>query len=589
MSKNKVLTSKQKIGLILLLGFLILGFEALFIGKIFPGIFIAETNLGALTSNEAQNKLKIEITKRLNKPLYLTYQGQIIEFNLNEEDLEIDYSGSINEAFEYGRRRIYTKPVKLPLNVTFNPSFEEKLQKIALDVNQPSFDAQLKIDDLIINVTPSQEGVVLDKEKLEKQVIDYINSGKETSDILPTKIVQPKLSYLSALAIKKSLDQIKLSPINLTFNDKNFPLDLATVLTFIDLEDSQPSLIRASILDNPINIASLKVGEREYLDSHLNFDEEKIASYLEQLATSINREVEEPLFNFDGKKVVEFRPPQEGRNLKIKESTSALIQNLISPKPKDVELVVGIVSPKNKLTNDLGIKELIGSGISNFSGSIPNRIYNINLAASRVNGILVAPGDTFSFNERVGDISGASGYKQAYVIKSGRTVLDDGGGVCQVSTTLFRAVLNSGLPVVERVAHAYRVGYYEQGFPPGLDATIFSPSVDFKFKNDTEHHILIQAYTYGSTLYFDLYGTKDGRVAKLSTPIVTNVTPPPPELRQDDPSLPKGEVKQVDFPAWGANVSFSRTVTKDGVVYINETFKSNFRPWQAVYLVGTGG
>jgi len=229
----------------------------------------------------------------------------------------------------------------------------------------------------------------------------------------------------------------------------------------------------------------------------------------------------------------------------------------------------------------------LGRGISNFAGSIPNRIYNIGLTASKINGVLVPPDEIFSFNQTVGDITAATGFKQAYVIKEGRTVLDDGGGVCQDSTTLFRAVLNAGLPVVKRTAHAYRVSYYEQGFPPGLDATVFYPSVDFQFKNDTPASILIQAYTSGLTLYIDLYGTSDGREVSLTRPVITNQTPPPPELRQDDPSLPKGTVKQVDWGAWGATVTFKRTVTRAGQTLLNETWRSNFKPWQAVYLVGT--
>ena len=128
---------------------------------------------------------------------------------------------------------------------------------------------------------------------------------------------------------------------------------------------------------------------------------------------------------------------------------------------------------KNTLVNDLGVKELVGSGYSTYSGSIENRVFNVSHGASKINGVLIPPGETFSFNKTVGDITAATGFKQAYVIKSGRTVLDDGGGICQVSTTLFRAALNAGLPIVNRTAHAYRVGYYEQGFPPGIDATIY--------------------------------------------------------------------------------------------------------------------
>jgi vancomycin resistance protein YoaR len=239
--------------------------------------------------------------------------------------------------------------------------------------------------------------------------------------------------------------------------------------------------------------------------------------------------------------------------------------------------------------NNLGIRELIGTGTSLFQHSIPGRIYNVTLASSRLNGILVAPGEVFSFNNALGDVSAFTGYKQAYVIQNGRTVLGDGGGVCQVSTTLFRSVLNAGLPVIERTAHAYRVGYYEEDSSPGLDATVFSPSPDLKFKNDTKNYILIQTVVDPDTLRltFYLYGTKDGRQVTISTPAVSNQTPPPPDLYQDDPTLPVGEIKQVDFSAWGANVYFTRQVVKNGKTIISETFNSNYRPWQAIYLRGT--
>ena len=167
--------------------------------------------------------------------------------------------------------------------------------------------------------------------------------------------------------------------------------------------------------------------------------------------------------------------------------------------------------------------------------------------------------------------------------------MGDGGGVCQVSTTLFRAILNAGLPVVERHAHAYRVGYYEEDSPPGIDATIYSPSVDLKFKNDTNNYILIQSQVDldNYALNFSLYGTKDGREVSMTTPVVTNQTPPPPDLYQDDPTLPVGTIQQTDFAAWGADVYFTRTVTKDGKVIIYDKFVSNFQPWQAIYLRGT--
>jgi vancomycin resistance protein YoaR len=189
----------------------------------------------------------------------------------------------------------------------------------------------------------------------------------------------------------------------------------------------------------------------------------------------------------------------------------------------------------------------------------------------------------------LGDVSVYTGYQQAYIIKGGQTVLGDGGGVCQVSTTFFRAALDAGLPIIERHPHAYRVSYYEQNSKPGFDATVYSPSVDLKVKNDTPAYILIQTKTdiKNATLTFELYGTSDGRVATVSSPYIWDVTPAPPALYIDDPTLPAGQIKQIDFAAAGAKTSFDYKVTRGEEILQQKTFYSNYRPWQARYLRGT--
>ncbi len=301
-------------------------------------------------------------------------------------------------------------------------------------------------------------------------------------------------------------------------------------------------------------------------------------------------------FRFENGRVTTFQLSSNGQEVDIEQVKAQIsndIPNLLifhSPKNTTIPLPIRVLKPKVSTgdANNLGITELIGTGTSLFQHSIPSRIYNVTLAASRLNGVLVADGEEFSFDKALGDVSSYTGYQQAYIISGGHTVLGDGGGVCQVSTTMFRAILNAGLPVTERHAHDYRVGYYEEDSPPGIDATVYVPTVDLKFKNDTGHAILIQTSVDPSLLRltFYLYGTSDGRQVSMTTPIITNQTPPPPDLYQDDPTLSKGQVKQVDFSAAGASVSFSRTVTRDGKTIIADTFVSNYRPWQAVYLVG---
>jgi vancomycin resistance protein YoaR len=203
--------------------------------------------------------------------------------------------------------------------------------------------------------------------------------------------------------------------------------------------------------------------------------------------------------------------------------------------------------------------------------------------------MLIPKNEIFSFNKAIGDISSATGYKQAYIIKNGRTVLGDGGGVCQVSTTLFRTALNAGLPIKERIAHAYRVHYYENDGKPGFDATVFDPSADLKFENNTPAHILIQSYVdqENNWLIFIFYGKNDSRKIEISQATVWDVLPPPEPLYQDDPTLKKGAIKQVDWASWGAKAKFHYKVEKEGKVIIDQDFFSSYRPWQAVYLVGT--
>lgn len=333
------------------------------------------------------------------------------------------------------------------------------------------------------------------------------------------------------------------------------------------------------------------------LPASYHYSEDKLLKTLDPIIKGDYVPPVDALFQFENGKVITFKASEDGQEVDIKDLKNQLeaktLTIISSNKPRTFTIPLSIKVLKPEITtdkaNNLGIQELVGEGSSLFQHSIPNRIFNITLASTRLNGILIPPNQVFSFNKALGDVSSFTGYQQAYVIQNGRTVLGDGGGVCQVSTTLFRAVLNAGLPILERNAHAYRVGYYEQDSPPGLDATVYGPSVDFKFKNDTQNYILIQTSVDPNflKLTFRLYGKKDGRISVVKPPIITSKSPAPPTVYQDDPTLPKGVEKQVDFSAPGASVFFTREVTKNGKTIISDKFISNYRPWATVFLRGT--
>lgn len=334
--------------------------------------------------------------------------------------------------------------------------------------------------------------------------------------------------------------------------------------------------------------------DRYHFETSILYDKDDLKNLVESMEDQYNAPAKNALFTFENGKVTEFRKEENGLKINSNEFYKEIDKRIKNLKKKidnePLAITSSIITPEITLSesNEYNIEELIGEGKSDYSHSIPERVHNVILAASKFNGILIPKDSVFSFNETIGDISSYTGYKPAYIIKAGKTVLGDGGGVCQVSTTLFRAALNTGLPIIERHAHAYRVGYYENDSKPGLDATIFSPTVDLKIRNNTPGAILIMTEVdkEHNLLTFRFYGKKDNRRTEISPVTLTNEQPPLPAMYQDDLSLKKGVVKQVEYPAWGAKASFTYKVTRENEILENDTFISQYRPWQAVFLVG---
>lgn len=374
------------------------------------------------------------------------------------------------------------------------------------------------------------------------------------------------------------------------------PKDVNVSVDWPETRKKLLSVGRSGNLINDLTVKYFAYNHSIFVDPVINYDSVLLQNFIASIATEINVPVVEPKFKLAGNKVLEFRAGSPGKQVNEELLKGRIMTAVFGGADyQAVEIPVSILEPSvptGKMTADsLGIKSLLGRGTSAYKGSIPGRKHNVALTATKIDGSLIPPGAIFSFNDTVGDISRETGFLEAYVIMEGRTVLGDGGGVCQGSTTLFRAVLAAGLPVIERRAHAYRVGYYEQNSPPGFDATVYSPTTDFTFKNDTPAYILIQAKAdnQASSLIIELWGTTDGRVAKTTKPIITDQTPPPPDLYQDDPTLRAGQIKQVDWKAFGAKVKFDYHVERHGEILSHQTFSSNYRPWQAVFLRGIGG
>lgn len=556
-------------------------YSFVFKDRIFPNVYLLSFNLSGKTLLETQAQLEAFLKNNPAK-INLKYQQATWQIDPQSINLNYDLNASARLAFQIGRNQLWWQnqikrwqllyhPQSLPLKASFDQKkWQETIATISAQINQPAISPTI---------------IIKGTQETRKVAVDNGQSGQKVDTLKLSQTLEEQLAHL---------------------NNQDITIPVVPILPPVTSDQAEVTRQRAEKLLNKSMVLSTTeqswtLNDEElinFLDFKSGLAEEKIASWTAKLADSIDRPPQNALFRFENGRVVEFKPALDGLTLEKQKAVEEIclgIRTLEQTPEESFTINLPLALEKPSITtaqvNNFGIKELIGKGESWFRGSIASRVHNIKLASQRFNGILVGPGEIFSFNQAVGEIDPSTGYQQAYVIKEGRTVLGDGGGVCQVSTTLFRAVLNAGLPILERQAHAYRVAYYEQGFQLGLDATVFAPQPDLKFKNDTPAHILVQTRVdpLNSKLIFELYGASDSRQVYISPTRIWDQTPPPPDLYQDDPTLPAGVVKQIDWKAWGAKTAFDWKVTRGNETLQERTFYSSYRPWQAIFLRGTGG
>lgn len=593
---------------------LYLFYNLLYVNKIFPNIYFADLSLSGKNREQVSQLVSWKIDSFEKSRIVLSVGEEKIVTDLKTLGIEFDKEAAVSSIFLTGRtgnlKNDLTQKLKAPLAKTIIlPIYQIDWQKLSALFSSilakyevPAADATIIFKDGRWQIQEESPGKVVDKTRLAALFYDRIENLSEVPIEVPLVQELPKMKTVQAETALWKVQMLSNQRIVLSFERMTWELSgktLFSILKFFPQGIPEGNVWQINFGTEPILFKRITLEDSNDPLLDVGLYGTQLEDFVNRIAEGIDKPTINAMLRFESGKVIEFTPAQDGQKLD-KRLTSELINDKISINGVAADDVVGIDLPvkvtrakiESDRINSLGIRELLGRGVSYFAGSIQNRVHNLTLGATRISGTIVAPGEIFSFNNSIGEVSGATGYKQAYVISSGRTVLDDGGGICQVSTTVFRAALLSGLPVVARTAHAYRVGYYEQGgFKAGLDATVWAPAVDFQFKNDTNQHILVQATVdaVNAKLQVDIYGTSDERRVEMTEPVISNQIRPPPDKYQDDPALSRGTVKQVDFAAWGATSVFARKVYIGNRLVIDESFRSVFRPWQAVYLVGTGG
>ncbi|NMB91212.1 MAG: hypothetical protein GYA17_22855, partial [Chloroflexi bacterium] len=591
----------EQVLLALLLGFtaffsitlvLVLGFQVLYLGRIYPGVSVAGVDVGGLSPDDAATRITREVHYPQTGRILLQGRDQSWMVSPSNVGLFLDPENSARQAFAVGRQDGLFQRLSDQYNTwyygqTLPPTFlfdqrmaYSYLAGLAEQINQPVVETSITIEGTDVLVHPGQSGYRLD---IPATLVTLSTQMQTLQDgVVSLSIVENQPAIVDVSEQAELARRILSQPLTLRMPDGQpdqqgpwsfSPEDLATMLTFERINQDDGS-------------ARYQVAIRT----------QTLRSYLANLAENTETAPENArfIFNDDTRQLDLLEPAVIGRSLDIEQSITAIQEKMVQG---DHEIPLEFTFTPPPVTDEftaeqLGITGLLHAETSYFYGSSADRIQNITIAAASFHGLLVAPGETFSMAKALGDISLDNGYAEALIILGGQTIQGVGGGVCQVSTTLFRTAFFSGFPIVERNAHAYRVSYYEKvagnrvdAQLAGLDAAVFVPLVDFKFTNDTPYWLLMETYVNpsNSSITWKFYSSSDGRQVEWQSSGVQNIVEAPEPEYKEDPELASGEVRQVDWAADGADVTIDRTVLRDGAVYLKDTFQTHYQPWQAVY------
>ena len=578
-------------GLLVTMIFAALGYQILYLNRSYPGVSVAGIEVGGMTQPEIISAVNKPAAMYLNRPITIQVGDESWTFTGQQLGLRVDVQTTAERAYQVGRSGNLVFDMLTHLSLIFSPHdvdpvilydsdpTEQLLRQLTDTVNYPPQHAALIINSAAeVEISPARRGRRLHGGATQP-LIEAAIFGDDAQPVIKafTQEVIPAITDEDVATLYRQVQPLLRDSLTFSFNAPTDaaewrldPDELAAMLNIVERPDTngKPQLTVA-------------------------LDKEKLAPYFEAFARVVNIESSDARLKFDDEagKLVVVQPSRDGRSLDVA-ATYERVTAAVTNGSSFIELPV-ITTPARVSSDNLdtlGIKELVSESTSYFKGSSEGRMRNIALAASKFDGVIIPPGEIFSFTRHLGPVTAEAGYDESLIIFGDRTTVGIGGGVCQVSTTAFRTAFFGGFELVERWAHGYRVGWYETNAGPGLDATIYTPDVDFKFRNDSDGYLLIHTNTdlEAGTVTFKFYGTDTGREVIVSEPVETNVVKHGPPVYEETSTLPAGMMKQVDWAKDGLDVTVTRVVKKGETIVHQDEIFSHYQPWRAVYQVGTG-
>lgn len=564
-------------------------YQLVYADRVYLGVSALGVDLGADTKAEARARLLARFDKYSRFPVTLRYAGKEWKATPAEIGLRFDVEKTVDAAFRVGREGNFLQRLGKQFaawrgGTVVQPSFsldsarqDSLLSKLARQIDQEMIDARVIVQpDLQVRIAPSQAGRKLNVDRTVA-LLERAFSALSTAPVdLVVEESQPRIVEAGAQEAKAVAEKMVSAPLALRYGDRSWTL--------------QPKDIQGMVAFAPQDDGS---GKAKLVAS---LDEGKLRNLITRIAGEIDRKPQNARFDYGGGKLTVIRESRDGLKLDVDAALTAA-KSQSATDQRTVALPVAVIRPSVTAqdidTLAASIREKIEEASTSYAGSIPERKHNVELAARRLHGVVVGPGEIFSFNDELGPSTIESGFQTAWgiILREGnmQTVPSEAGGICQVSTTLFQSVFWAGYQIEERFWHLYWIPRY--GTPPkglkGLDSTVDAPAVDFKFKNNTSSPILIQAKTDGNNITFALYGQKPTWQVKVDPPIIENVISASKEtVVENDPTQPVGWSLWVEHAEDGFKSTIVRTVT-DGNDVRTLRLVSEYRPSRNVLRVGT--
>ena len=493
-------------------------FRAMYSDRMYPAVVVGDVNVGGLTLDQADAVLTERIADLEQGTIAFTYDGMTWTPTLAELGATVDLESSLAEAAHLGRggdaasrlaftgdflRADQVVPLQTRIDVAVLDAWFDRIDR---QINAPAINAAVVVEEATVSISQDSTGIVVDREAATAMIRSTLTTLAPVQVDLPVAIDQPEVTVGDLEQVTSDIQIAIASPIRIGFEGDSWRIDGATLSSYLTvdtvLESGAPRTVLSMNTERLAGDLRTQFGpevNRKPIDARIGWDEEK-------------------------RRVVAHEPSKTGITLKAGEFAEAVAASYLGDHGT-VEIPVVVTRPDiddDKL-DALGITELLGRGDSNFAYGVPGRDENVRLASEYMNGTLVPPGGEFSYNGAIGEITAERGFQEALVVQGEGVGRDVGGGVCQVSTTIFRAALYAGMPITEWYQHTFRLPNYEyDGWAPGFDASILQfgsdPSSwpDFRFENYTDGWLLVESSISYPNVYVSIYGTGDDRTVDIS-------------------------------------------------------------------------